>query len=155
VNRVLKVGDRIPHFKAKATHGEDFDSRTVIGQKPVVIYFYPKDNTPGCTTQACGFRDQYEEFKGLGAEVIGVSSDSVDSHQKFTQQYHLPFILLSDHDKKLRSLFGVPSGLLGLLPGRVTYVVDKNGVIQMVYHAMFAERHVSKALEIVKEMVSA
>ncbi len=151
---MLKVGDRVPNFKVKATHGEDFDSRTVLGQKPVVIYFYPKDNTPGCTTQACGFRDQYEEFKDLGAEVIGVSSDSVDSHQKFAQQYHLPFVLLSDEDKKIRTLFGVPSAMLGLFPGRVTYVVDKKGIIQMIYNTMFAKKHISKALEAVKKIVS-
>ena len=151
---MLKVGDRVPDFKAKAANGEDFDSRSLLGQKPVVIYFYPKDNTPGCTTQACGFRDQYEEFKDLGAEVIGVSSDSVDSHLKFAQHYHLPFILLSDQDKKLRTLFGVPSVMLGLFPGRVTYVVDQDGVIRMIYNAMFAEKHISKALEMVDKIVS-
>lgn len=151
---MLKVGDRVPDFKAKATNGEDFDSRSLLGQKPVVIYFYPKDNTPGCTTQACGFRDQYEKFKDLGAEVIGVSSDSVDSHLKFAQHYHLPFVLLSDQDKKLRTLFGVPSAMLGLFPGRVTYVVDQDGVIRMIYNAMFAEKHISKALEVVDKIVS-
>ena len=151
---MLKVGDIVPDFKAKATNGEDFDSRSLLGQKPVVIYFYPKDNTPGCTTQACGFRDQYEEFKDLGAEVIGVSSDSVDSHLKFAQHYHLQFILLSDQDKKLRTLFGVPSVMLGLFPGRVTYVVDQDGVIRMIYNAMFAEKHISKALEMVDKIVS-
>lgn len=150
----MKVGDRVPDFKAKATNGDDFDSRTLLGQKVVVIYFYPKDNTPGCTTQACGFRDQYQEFKKLGAEVIGISSDSVDSHQKFAQQYHLPFVLLSDEDKKIRTLFSVPSAMLGLFPGRVTYVVDKNGIIQMIYNTMFAEKHISKALEAVKKIVS-
>ncbi len=150
----MKVGDRVPDFKAKAANGEDFDSRSLLGQKPVVIYFYPKDNTPGCTTQACGFRDQYEEFKDLGAEVIGVSSDSVDSHQEFVRHYHLPFILLSDQDKKLRTLFGVPSAMLGLFPGRVTYVVDKDGVIRMIYNTMFADKHIPKALEMVKKVVS-
>ncbi len=150
---MLKVGDRIPDFKAKTTRGDVFDSCTIIGKKPLVIYFYPKDHTPGCTAQACGFRDQYEVFKDLGAEVIGVSSDSVDSHQKFTQQYRLPFMLLSDEDKKLRSLFGVPSAMLGLLPGRVTYLVDKNGIVQMVYNTVFAAKHISRALEALKRMV--
>lgn len=150
----LKIGDSIPSFKAKDTNGDDFDSQNLVGHKPLVIYFYPKDNTPGCTTQACSFRDQYEDFKDLGAEVIGISSDSVESHQKFSKQYKLPFILLSDPDKKIRKLFGVPSGMFGLLPGRVTYVTDKKGQIIMVFDSMMASKHIPKALEAVKKLVS-
>ena len=150
----LKVGDTIPRFTAKDTDGNDFDSANVVGHKPLVIYFYPKDNTPGCTTQACSFRDQYEDFKDLGAEVIGISSDSVASHQKFSKQFKLPFILLSDSDKKIRKLFGVPAGMFGLLPGRVTYVTDKNGVIQMIFDSVLATKHISKALESIKKIVS-
>lgn len=150
----LKTGDKIPDFKAKDTNGNDFYSQKIVGQKPLVIYFYPKDNTPGCTAEACSFRDQYEDFKDLGAEVIGVSSDSVASHQKFTKQYKLPFILLSDSDKKIRTLFGVKPNLFGLLPGRVTYVVDKNGIIQMIFDSMMASKHIPKALEAIKKLVS-
>jgi peroxiredoxin Q/BCP len=150
----LKIGDSIPSFKAKDTNGVDFDSQNLVGHKPLVIYFYPKDNTPGCTTQACSFRDQYEDFKDLGAEVIGISSDSVESHQKFSKQYKLPFILLSDADKKIRKLFGVPSGMFGLLPGRVTYVTDKKGKIIMIFDSMMASKHIPKALEAVKKLVS-
>lgn len=149
----LKVGDRIPNFIAKDDNGLDFDSQSLVGQKPLVIYFYPKDNTPGCTTQACSFRDQYEDFKDLGAEVIGISSDSVASHQKFSNQYKLPFILLSDFDKKIRKLFGVPTGMFGLLPGRVTYVTDKNGIIQMIFDSMMAAKHIPKALDAIKKLV--
>ncbi|MBC7747191.1 MAG: peroxiredoxin [Methylotenera sp.] len=149
----LKVGDKIPKFTAKDADGIDFDSQNVVGQKPLVIYFYPKDNTPGCTTQACSFRDQYEDFKDLGAEVIGISSDSVASHLKFTKQYKLPFILLSDYDKKIRKLFGVPTGMFGLLPGRVTYVTDKNGIIQMIFDSMLAAKHIPKALQAIKKLV--
>jgi len=149
----LKIGDSIPSFKAKDTNGDDFDSQNLVGHKPLVIYFYPKDNTPGCTTQACSFRDQYEDFKDLGAEVIGISSDSVESHQKFSKQYKLPFILLSDPDKKIRKLFGVPSGMFGLLPGRVTYVTDKKGQIIMIFDSMMASKHIPKALEAVKKLV--
>ena len=86
----LKVGDIIPSFKAKDANGNDFDSQSIVGRKPLVIYFYPKDNTPGCTAEACSFRDQYEDFKDLGAEVIGISSDSVSSHQEFSRQFKLP-----------------------------------------------------------------
>ena len=149
----LKVGDTIPNFTAKDTNGTDFDSATVVVHKPLVIYFYPKDNTPGCTAQACSFRDQYEDFKDLGAEVIGISSDSVGSHQKFAKQFKLPFILLSDSDKKIRKLFGVPTGMFGLLPGRVTYVTDKNGVVQMIFDSMLATKHIPKALEAIKKLV--
>jgi len=148
----LKIGDKIPSFTAKDTNGNDFNSLDVIGKKPLVIYFYPKDNTPGCTTQACSFRDQYEDFKDLGAEVIGISSDSIQTHQKFTQQYRLPFILLSDSDKKIRSLFGVPTNLFGLLPGRVTYVADKNGTIILVFDSMKAKLHIPKAIEALKRL---
>jgi thioredoxin-dependent peroxiredoxin len=149
----LQIGDKIPNFTAKDTHGNDFDSQNIVGQKPLVIYFYPKDNTPGCTAQACSFRDQYEDFTDLGAEVIGISSDSEKSHEKFAARYKLPFILLSDNDKKIRKLFGVPSGMLGLLPGRVTYVADKNGIIQLIFDSMMATKHIPKALEAIKKLV--
>jgi peroxiredoxin Q/BCP len=150
----LQVGDKIPNFSAIDNNGKDFDSDSIIGKKPVVIYFYPKDNTPGCTAQACSFRDQYEDFKDLGAEVIGVSSDSIASHEKFIQKYKLPFILLSDSDKKIRNLFGVKPDLFGLLPGRVTYVADKNGIIQLVFDSLAATNHIPKALNSIKKMVS-
>lgn len=148
----LKVGDRIPNFISKDTEGNDFNSQDFVGKKPLVIYFYPKDNTPGCTTQACSFRDQYEDFKDLGAEVIGISSDDVNSHKKFATQYKLPFILLSDSDKKIRKLFGVPSNMFGLLPGRVTYVIDRDGEIKMIFDSMMASKHIPKALDAVKKL---
>jgi peroxiredoxin Q/BCP len=149
----LKVGDKIPNFKALDSKGNDFESSTVVGQKPVVIYFYPKDDTPGCTAEACSFRDQYEDFKDFGAEIIGISSDSVTSHKKFSSKYKLPFLLLSDEKKALRKLFGVPNDLLGLIPGRATYVADKNGVILMIFNSMSAKIHIKKALEILKKNI--
>ena len=148
----LQKGDKIPNFKSIDVDGNTFNSEDYIGKKVVVIYFYPKDDTKVCTDQACSFRDNYEVFKELGAEVIGVSSDSVASHQKFAKKYKLPFILLSDTDKKLRKLFGVPSDLLGLIPGRVTYVADKNGILQLVFNSMLGKIHIEKALEIIKKM---
>lgn len=150
----LQLGDKIPEFSAKDNNGNIFESSSIVGQKPVVFYFYPKDNTPGCTAQACSFRDQYEDFKDLGAEVIGISSDSTASHEKFVQQYQLPFILLSDNDKKIRKLFGVKPDLFGLIPGRVTYVADKNGIIQFIFDSMNATNHIPKALETIKKMAS-
>ena len=149
----LAIGDQVPKFNAIDTNGAIFDSSSVIGKKPLVIYFYPKDNTPGCTAQACSFRDQYEDFLDLGAEVIGVSGDDLISHQKFTLRYRLPFLLLSDTNKKIRKLFGVPTSLFGMLPGRVTYVIDTNGVVQYVFNSMLAGQHLPKALEAVKKIV--
>lgn len=150
----LQVGDKVPDFSAKDSNGNDFDSTSIVGKKPVVFYFYPKDNTPGCTAQACSFRDQYEDFKDLGAEVIGVSSDSVESHKKFAKRHHLPFILLSDNDKKIRNLFGVKPSLFGLIPGRVTYIVDRNGIVQLIFDSLVATNHIPRALEKIKKIVS-
>lgn len=143
----LKTGDTVPKFTAKEASGAIFESDSVIGKKAVIIYFYPKDDTPQCTAQACGFRDNYAEFVDLGVEIIGVSSDDVNSHQEFIRKYNLPFLLLSDSDKALRKLFGVPSAFLGLLPGRVTYLLDKNGVIQMVFDSVLGMKHVKKMIE--------
>lgn len=148
----IQIGNKIPHFTALDSNGDLFDSKTVVGEKPLVIYFYPKDDTPGCTIQACTFRDKYEDFKVLGAEVIGISSDSLKSHVSFVNKYQLPFILLSDFDKKIRKAFGVPNDFLGLFPGRATYVADKNGIIQLVFDSTSAKIHIEKALEILKTM---
>jgi peroxiredoxin Q/BCP len=148
----LQVGDILPRFTAVDSYGNSFDSMDHEG-KSLVIYFYPKDDTRVCTEQACTFRDQYEDFKALGAEVIGISADTVKSHLKFASRYRLPFILLSDSNKKLRRLFGVPNDLLGLIPGRVTYVVDKNGIVQLVFNSMSGKIHIKKALEILQKAV--
>ena len=115
-----------------------------------MIYFYPKDNTPGCTAQACSFRDAYQDFKDLGAEVIGVSGDSVRSHQNFQNKYKLPFVLLSDADRKLRKLFGVPTALFGFLPGRVTYVFDASGKCIYIFDSLSAKGHIAKALQAIQ-----
>ena len=149
----IKVGDELPLFGAKDQNGNDFYVASVLYAKALVIYFYPKDDTPGCTKQACFFRDQYEEFKDLGVEVIGISGDSVESHEKFAAEYKLPFTLLTDKGKSLRKLFGVKTNLLGLLPGRVTYVIDKKGVVRLVFDSMNAESHFLKVLDAVKKLV--
>ena len=149
----LKVGDKIPDFRAIKVDGTVFESASIVGEKVVVVYFYPKDNTSQCTAQACSFRDKYQDFKDLGAEVIGISSDGTASHEKFRQQYKLPFILLSDEDKKIQKMFGVPKALFGILPGRVTYVADKNGIIIMIFNNIMAANHIPKALRAVKKSV--
>ncbi len=150
----LEVGDKVPEFIAKNDSGEDFQSNVVIGKVPVVIYFYPKNFTPGCVKEACSFRDSYADFKSAGAEVIGISSDSIKSHERFKRKYQLPFMFLSDPKGKLRKLFGVKSELLGLLPGRETYVVDKQGVVQLKFNSMNASRHLDKAITKIKEIVN-
>jgi peroxiredoxin Q/BCP len=150
----LQIGDKIPSFTAKDKDGNIFESKSVVGIKPVVFYFYPKDNTPGCTAQACSFRDQYEDFKDLGAEVIGISSDTSASHDKFAKKYRLPFILLSDYNKKLRTLFGVKANLFGLIPGRVTYIVNTNGIILLVFDSMVATNHIPTAYATIKKLVT-
>jgi len=147
----MEIGDKIPEFTSIDGNGNAFDSRNYFG-KPLVIYFYPKDETRVCTEQACSFRDQYEDFKTLGAEVIGISSDSVQSHQKFAANHRLPFILLSDTDKKIRKAFGVPNDFLGLIPGRTTYVADKNGIVQLVFDSTSGKIHIEKALEMLKTL---
>jgi peroxiredoxin Q/BCP len=142
----IQLGNHLPHFTALTQDGTSFDSHE-IQNKPVVIYFYPKDNTPGCTAQACSFRDAYQDFQDLGAEVIGVSGDSVRSHQNFQVKYKLPFVLLSDADRTLRKLFGVPTALFGFLPGRVTYVFDASGKCIYIFDSLSAKVHISKALQ--------
>ncbi len=149
----IAIGDKIPFFTALDNNGNVFDIKDYLG-KPLVIYFYPKDDTPGCTAQACTFRDQYEDFKELGAEVIGISSDSVLSHQKFVSKFNLPFILLSDFDKKIRKAFGVSRDYLGLIDGRTTYVVDKNGIVQYIFDSTSSKKHITEALAILKNFQS-
>lgn len=148
---MLKVGDAVPNFTAKDSNGSTFDGSNYIGKQPLVIYFYPKDDTPGCTVEACSFRDSYQDFKELGAEVIGISSDSVESHIQFKSKFSLPFILLSDNDKKLRKLFGVENNFL-IFPGRETYVIDATGIIRMKFNSVAAKSHISKALATLKRM---
>jgi len=147
----LKVGDKLPDFSAKDTNGNLFNSKDYIGKQSLVIYFYPKDETKVCTQQACSFRDNYQEFKDLGAEVIGISADSIQSHIKFKSKFNLPFILLSDNDKKLRKLFGVENDFL-IIPGRQTFVVDEKGLIMMVFNSMSGTIHIEKALKTLKKL---
>ena len=147
----LAVGDVAPPFTAVLQDGSHFDSASVLGKKLVVLFFYPKDNTPVCTKEACAFRDSYEKFTAAGAEVIGVSSDSPATHRAFAEKYRLPFPIISDHDRALRKLFGVPNPL-GVIPGRVTYVIDRQGVVRLVFSALLAsDDHVRKALAAVQE----
>jgi len=149
----IQVGDQVPSFALFNQGGEEIKSSELVGSANLVIYFYPKDDTPGCTKEACSFRDQFEDFTELGAKVIGISADSPKSHTKFASKYNLPFTLLSDQKNEVRKAFGVKGSLLGLLPGRVTYIVDKSGVVQYVFDSQFnALKHVSTAKEVLKKL---
>ena len=121
----LQLNEKVPEFTLVDQNGNMFRSASVIGKKICVLFFYPKNFTPGCTKEVCDFRDNFEKFKEYDAEVIGISSDSVASHKKFSKKYNLPHILLSDPTEEIRQRFGVKGHLLGLIPGRQTFVVDK------------------------------
>lgn len=148
----LKKGDKVPSIKLKDKDGNDFNLDRYKGSHPFVIYFYPRNFTSVCTTEACDFRDQYQDFKDLGAEVIAISSDSPESHDKFTRAYKLPFIFLSDENKEARKVFGVKSSMLGLIPGRETFVFDRKGLLQMRYNNLCASNHTSNALKKLREL---
>jgi thioredoxin-dependent peroxiredoxin len=147
------VGSTVPSFTLKDQYGELFNVDSVLGKKNLVIYFYPKDGTSGCTAQACSFRDQFEAFEKTDAMIIGVSEQSVESHLEFTNENMLNFTLLSDPENKVRYLFDVPSTLFGLIPGRVTYVVDKFGKVVLMFDSQLdVEKHIDEALRILLEM---
>ncbi len=149
----IEVGSKVPIFELNDQNGELFKLETVLGKKNLVIYFYPKDDSPGCTKEACSFRDQFEVFADADAMIIGISAQSEESHLEFTKKHRLNYTLLSDTGNKVRKLFGVPSSFFGLIPGRVTYVVNKEGKIAYLFNSQIqAEKHVDEALRIIQEM---
>jgi peroxiredoxin Q/BCP len=148
----VRVGDNAPDFTLPSQMGDNVTLSEYFGKKNIVLYFYPKDETRGCTREACEFRDRYEVFTSLGSEVLGVSSDTLESHKSFATHHGLPFLLLSDEDGKVRKLYGVPS-TMGIIPGRVTYIIDKKGVVRHVFSSQFQpEQHIEEALKILKEL---
>ena len=148
----VKVGDKAPDFTLPSQMGDNVALSEFFGKKNIVLYFYPKDESPGCTKEACSFRDSYEELTNLGAEVLGVSGQSVQSHKSFATHHGLPFILLSDVGNKVRELYGVPS-TMGILPGRVTYIIDKKGIVRHIFSSQTqAQRHVEEAKNALKQI---
>jgi peroxiredoxin Q/BCP len=129
----VTVGDKAPDFRLRDQNGQEVSLADFRGKKAVVLYFYPKDESPVCTKEACGFRDKYEDFVRAGAEVIGVSGDSTGKHKSFATHHRLPFTLLADEGHRVRKAYGVPA-TLWILPGRVTYVIDKSGVARHVFN---------------------
>lgn len=150
-----QVGDKAPAFTLSNQDGKTIESSSFYGKQPIVIYFYPKNFTPGCTAEACSFRDHYEDFTDLGAAVIGVSNDTVSSHARFVKKHNLPFTMLADENGELRKTFNVKGNLLGLIPGRETFVIDSNGIIQMRFDSMQASKHITKALKMLKALQDA
>lgn len=151
----IALKSKLPHFTLTDQDGATFNSATDIGNVPCVIYFYPKNFTPGCTMEACSFRDAYEDFIDHNVKVIGISADSEESHKKFANRFSLPFTLLADERKEVRALFKVQGKLLGLVPGRETFVFDKNGLLVYKFDGMGANKHITNALEIIKSLEDA
>ena len=149
----IQVGDAIPDVALQSQTGETVNLKSFNGEKCVVLYFYPKDDTPGCTKESCSFRDSYTAFQDTGAEVIGISADDVASHKTFATKYNLPFTLLSDTGNAIRKSFGVPS-TFGILPGRVTYVIDKSGIVKHITNSQLNfQGHIDESLKVVQGLV--
>jgi thioredoxin-dependent peroxiredoxin len=150
--RGIRVGDKAPDFTLPSQSGDQVRLQDRLGDRVVVLYFYPKDETPGCTAEACAFRDSHEAFTDAGAEVIGISSDSAGRHASFAGRYQLPFTLVSDQGGAVRKSYGVPA-VLGVLPGRVTYVIDRTGTVRHVFNSMTnVGQHISEALDVVRRL---
>ncbi len=150
----LAVGDKAPDFRLPCSTGEivTLSDLTKSKGRTVVVFFYPKDDTPGCTAEACGFRDLYEEFARVGAEVVGISADSADSHQRFAGKHKLPMKLLTDADGAVQRAYGVRP-TLGIFPGRATFVVDRGGVVRHSFASQLrVVSHVQQALEVVRRL---
>lgn len=148
----VKVGDKAPDFTLTSQMGDNVTLSEYFGKKNIVLYFYPKDESPGCTKEACSFRDSYQELTNMDAEVLGVSGQSVESHKSFATHHGLPFILLSDKDNAVRKLYGVPSSM-GIIPGRVTYIIDKKGIVRHVFVSQTqAQKHVEETKKTLRQL---
>jgi peroxiredoxin Q/BCP len=146
---VLAIGDKMPSFKLQNQEGKWLDSSSFNGA-PLVVYFYPKDDTPGCTKEACSFRDNYEKFKENNVEVVGISADAIESHKDFVAKYNLPFILLTDSNRSVHKAFGVEKKL-GVFTARITFIVDAKGkIINIFEDNINAEKHIEEALKALK-----
>lgn len=148
---MIKEGNAAPAFTATNTNGETIRLKDLRGKK-VVLYFYPKDDTPGCTKEACSFRDSFAQFRKQGIEVIGVSTDSEASHKKFTAKYKLPFTLLADTDHSIADTYGVYGekkfmGRTYMGVKRMTFLIDEKGKIRKVFEKVKPEEHAQEVLE--------
>jgi peroxiredoxin Q/BCP len=150
---ITDVGDRVPSFVLPDQDGVAFDLDAELGKGFIVLFFYPKDETPVCTVEACEFRDAYEDFKAAGAVVVGISSDGPESHRSFARRHNLGYRLLTDRGSKVRDAFGMPRSIVGLAERRVTYVIDGEGIVRHRIVAMLrAKKHVEEALASVRRL---
>jgi peroxiredoxin Q/BCP len=150
--RKINVGDEAPDFELNDQNGNVVRLSDFKGKQIVVLYFYPRDHTFGCTIEACSFRDSYSDFEEAGTKIIGVSPDSVSSHLRFVEKNKLPFTLLSDPEKRVKRMFD-SSKLFGKIESRVTYIIDKEGIVQHVFRAdFFWGQHKKEALKVVKSL---
>ncbi len=147
---MINVGEKAPDFTLPSQMGDNVTLSEYFGKNNVVLYFYPKDESIGCTKEACKFRDNYDVFTSLGAEVLGVSSQTVESHKSFASHHGLPFILLSDEKNDVRKRYGVS---LGIWPGRVTFIIDKKGIVRHIFNSQFQpEKHIDEALAVLRKL---
>ena len=148
----MNPGDLAPEISLVVHANDKLSLAKLYRERPVVLFFYPRDNTSVCTKEACSFRDAYEDFVAAGAAVVGISASSAASHEQFAAKYRLPFLLATDADGSVRRAFGV-SDTLGFIPKRVTFVIDRQGVIRHQFSALFAaEKHVQEALAAVRAL---
>ncbi len=154
LSTALKVGQQAPDFTLPSNKEAEFTLSKLRDTKNVVLYFYPKDETIGCTKEACSFRDNYQSFTEMGAEVVGISSDSIESHRAFAENHRLPFTLLSDQKQQVRKLYGA-GGRFSLFPGRVTFIIDKKGIIRHIFSSQVQPtKHIQEALQILRQIDS-
>lgn len=148
----LSVGDRAPEFTLPDDAGGQVSLSELRARGPVVVYFYPQDDTPGCTVEACTFRDSYEEFSDAGAQVVGISADPAGRHRAFRDKHRLPFVLLTDEGGSVAGAYGVKK-TLGIMPGRATFVVDREGIVRSAFSSQLRVRHhVEQALDVVRRL---
>jgi peroxiredoxin Q/BCP len=149
----VKVGDPAPDFEGPTADGSKLGLKDFVGKKKVVLYFYPKDDTPGCTKEACSFRDNLQPIRNLGAEIVGVSLDSIQSHSKFAAKYGLPFPLISDKDKRVANAYGVLKDT-GTSASRVTFIIDKTGKVAKIFPKVDVTKHREEVVSALKELPS-
>ncbi len=147
----VKAGDQAPDFEGPTSDGSRLGLKDFAGKKNVVLYFYPKDDTPGCTREACSFRDNLQSIRGMGAEIVGVSLDSIQSHDRFAKKYTLPFPLISDKDKRIATAYGVLKDL-GLSTNRVTFIIDKDGKVAKIFPKVDVSKHTEEVAAALKEL---
>lgn len=151
----INTGDTFPSFILNDENNNPFDIGSVLGKKYLVVYFYPRDETTGCTKQACSFRDAYQDFLEMNCEVIGISGDSSKDHSYFKTNHNLPFKLLSDINGNARKLLGVPKDLFGLIPGRYTYIINKEKKVIKIFHSSTnMTKHIYEAIKALKDEIS-